>query len=286
MQFAVHCTAAVLAVVVGSGAGTLPSVLGETTAVAVSQAAGQAPTRPKQAAEADVEFTLFLSGQPVGTEHVRIARAGSTWVISSTARFGAPLNVTVNRFEVKYTADWQPIDLHIEATQAGRPLALATSFGMTTAINEMTQNGKTTSKTDQVSARTIVLPNSLYAGYEALAARLAETQPGTELHAYVVPQTEIGVTVKSVTAEQLPSPAGILAVRRYEVVFQNPAGPLAAKRHDRRSRTAGASRYSIGESTAASERSLRGSPPGRSQSATRPTPTSSFPRPASRLRAR
>lgn len=226
MQFAVHCTAAVLAVVVGSAAGTISSVPGGTAAAAVPQAPGQAP--PKLAAEADVEFTLFLSGQPAGTEHVRIARAGSTWVISSTARFVAPLNITINRFEVKYTADWQPIELHLEATQAGRPLALATSFGMTTAINEITQNGTTTSKTDQVSARTIVIPNSLYAGYQALAARLAETQPGTELHAYVVPQTEIGVTVKSVTAEQLPSPAGILAVRRYEVVFQNPNGPLAA----------------------------------------------------------
>ena len=190
MQFAVHCTAAALAVVIGSGVGTISSVPGETAAAAVSQAAGQAPTKP--AAEADVEFTLFLSGQPAGTEHVRIARAGSTWVISSTARFVAPLNITINRFEVKYTADWQPIELHIEATQAGRPLALATSFGMTTAINEITQNGTTTSKTDQVSARTIVIPNSLYAGYEALAARLAETQPGTQLHAYVVPQTEIG----------------------------------------------------------------------------------------------
>jgi pimeloyl-ACP methyl ester carboxylesterase len=36
------------------------------------------------------------------------------------------------------------------------------------------------------------------------------------------------VRVKSVSAEQLPSPAGILAVRRDEIVFQNPAGPLPA----------------------------------------------------------
>jgi pimeloyl-ACP methyl ester carboxylesterase len=175
-----------------------------------------------------VEFTLFLSGTRAGTERVRMARAGSTWIISSTGQFGAPLNITINRFEMKYTADWQPIELHIEAAQAGRPYGLATSFGMTTAINEITQNGTTTSKTDQVSVRTIVLPNSFYAGYEALAARLAGAQPGTELHAYVVPQSEVGLTVKSVAAEELPSPAGILAVRRYEVTFHNPAGPLAA----------------------------------------------------------
>ena len=68
--------------------------------------------------------------------------------------------MTVNRFEVKYTNDWQPTELHIEATQSGRQISLATSFGMTTAINEITQNGTTTSKTDQVSARTIVLPNN------------------------------------------------------------------------------------------------------------------------------
>jgi pimeloyl-ACP methyl ester carboxylesterase len=228
MQFAVHCTAAVLAVALGSGTTTIPSVSGETAAAARSQAAVQPSIPLKPATEADVEFTLFLSGTRAGTERVRIGRAGSTWIISSTGQFGAPLNVTISRFEMKYTADWQPIELHIEATQAGRPYALATSFGMTTAINEITQNGTTTSKTDQVSVRTIVLPNSFYAGYEALAARLAEAQPGTELHAYVVPQTEIAVTVKSVSAEQLPSPAGVLAVRRYEVVFQNPAGPLAA----------------------------------------------------------
>jgi pimeloyl-ACP methyl ester carboxylesterase len=178
--------------------------------------------------EGEVEFTVFLTGTRVGVEHVRLARAGSTWVISSTAQFGAPLSMTVNRFEVKYTSDWQPLELHIEATQGNRPMALNTSFGVTTAINEITQNGTTGSKTDQVSARTIVLPNQFFAGYEALAARLSQSQPGTELRAYVAPQAEIPVSVKNVTTEQLPSPAGLIAARRYELVFQNPGRPLDA----------------------------------------------------------
>ena len=175
---------------------------------------------------------------------------------------------------------------------------------MTTAINEITQNGTTTSKTDQVSVRTIVLPNSFYAGYEALAARLADAQPGTELHAYVVPQSEVGLTVKSVAAEELPSPAGILAVRRYEITFHNPAG------RPRRHRTARCSRRPAGahrlmrrasRSTTArgscasmfprriygsSDRTLRESAHEHSQCAIRPTLTSSSLRPASRLRAR
>src|SRR5512132_1930941 len=131
MQLVRYCTATFLA-----------SFLG------ISAAAQSPPSPPQLPAEGDVEFTVFIGTTRVGVEHVRLARSGSTWVISSTAQFAQPLNLTVNRAEVKYTADWQPTELRIEATQAGRPLALGTSFGMTTAINEITQNGTTTAKTD------------------------------------------------------------------------------------------------------------------------------------------
>ena len=67
---------------------------------------------------------------------------------------------------------------------------------------------------DALFARTIVLPNNFYAGYEALAARLAGAQPGTELPAYVAPQAEVKIAVKAVTAEQLPTPSGPMATRR------------------------------------------------------------------------
>jgi hypothetical protein len=222
MQSSRHCTAALLTLIIGAWAVTqAPAAL-----AAAPQGAGAQP------ATGEAEFTLFISGSRVGVERVRLVRSGNTWVISSTAQFGAPLYVTLNRFEVKYTSDWQPVELHIEATQTtpqgGRTLGLATSFGVTTAINEITQNGVTNSKTDQVSARTVVLPNNFYAGYEALASRLATAQPGADLAVYVAPQSEVRVSVKSVTAEQLSSPSGPMATRRYEVAFQNPAGPLDA----------------------------------------------------------
>ena len=220
MRFDRHCTAAALAAWVVCG--SYPTRAAQQQAPAPP--AAQPPVVP---AEGEVEFTLFAGGTRSGTEQVRVARAGSTWIISSTGRFGPPLNATINRFEMKYTADWQPVELHIEATQAGRPIALASSFGVTTAINELTQNGTTTSKTDQISARTIVLPNGFYAGYEALAARLSGTAAGTELRVYVAPQAELTLKVNSVTTEQLPSPAGPIAARRYDVTFQNPRGPLA-----------------------------------------------------------
>ena len=221
MQSVRHFTAVALAALLTIGLCSPPGV----DVVATASQAQSPATSP---AEGEMEFTVFLGGTRVGVERVRLAKAADTWVISSTGQFAAPLNMTVNRFEVKYTADWQPLELHIEATQAGRALTLSTSFGVTTAINEISQNGTTNSKTDQVSARTIVLPNSFYAAYEGLAARLAGSQPGAELRAYVAPQAEIAVNVKAMTNEQLPSPAGLIAARRYDIVFQNPGGPLDA----------------------------------------------------------
>jgi len=216
-----YFTAAALAALVVSAVHT--SARSGPAALEEQPPAAQAAVQP---GEGDVEFTLFLNGTRVGVERVRLARTGSDWVLSSTAQFGAPLNTTVNRFEVKYTSDWQATELHIEATQGGRPMSLSTSFSMTNAINEITQNGTTTSKTDQVSARTIVLPNTFIAGYEALAARLASSQPGAEIKVYVAPQAEVIVSVKSMSPEQLASPAGTIAARKYDVVFQNPGKPL------------------------------------------------------------
>jgi pimeloyl-ACP methyl ester carboxylesterase len=171
---------------------------------------------------------IFLSGKLLGREQVRLSRSGTTWVLSGTGSMGTPQTATTG-FEAKYTADWHPIDSRLELTQGSRTLVVGTSYGGTTAINEVTQNGATTSKTDQISARTVVLPNSVYAPYEALAARLAETQAGADLPAYVLPQTEIRVTVKAITTEKLEGPSGPIETRRYDLSMQNPNGPLEGK---------------------------------------------------------
>jgi uncharacterized protein len=204
MQLRRYCTAVLLAL-------TIPA--------AVSGQIGSGP---------DTELTVFIGGSAVGRERVRVAQSGGNWIITSTGTFGAPLNMTLERFELKYTSDWQPIDLHVSATQGKQKLELSTSFGPTTAVNEITQNGVTSSKTDQVSARTIVLPNNFYAGYEGLAARLATTQPGTELPIYVAPQAEIRLAVKAVTEQQLRTPSGVIPTKQYQLTFQNPGGALDA----------------------------------------------------------
>lgn len=209
MQLVRHCTAVILAF--------------------LAAAAVSAQTPPSQPAEGVSELLVFIGGSQIGREQVRLSRVSGNWVVSSSATFGAPLNLTVHRFESKYTPDWQPIELHIYATQGTRAMRLDTSFSVTSAINEITQNGVTNSKTDQISARAVVLPNNFYAGYEVLAARLAATAVGGDIPVYVAPQGEIRVSVKAVTPERVQTPSGVVATRRYDLSYLNPGGALDAK---------------------------------------------------------
>lgn len=177
----------------------------------------------------EATFSIFLAGREIGREQVRLARSAGDWILTATSRIGAPLDVTVNRFELKYSADWQPIELTLDARLRQTSIALSSSFGLTTAVNEITQNGVTNSKTDQISARTIVLPNNFFAAYEALAARLAGSTVGAEFTAYVAPQAEIKLTVRSITPGQFQTAAGTVNTQRYGLTFHNPGAELPAE---------------------------------------------------------
>jgi hypothetical protein len=168
-------------------------------------------------------FTIFLRGADVGREQVNLSRSGSQWIVTSTGRIG---DLVINRLELKYAADWQPIELQFEATQGDKKLQLATSFAMTSAINEISQNGITNSKTDQITVRTVVLPGSTFAGYEALAARLARvTALGAEIPAYMAPDREIKLLVRSFADEEVQTPSGTVKTRKFTLDVPNASPP-------------------------------------------------------------
>src|SRR5262245_7386136 len=190
--------------------------------VASAQETASAPT------PGDASFSIFLRGREIGREQVNLARTPSGWVITSSGQFGAPIDFTINRFELKYGTDWQPLEMVLEARSRNQPLALKTSFSVTTAINEITQAGNTTSKEDQISARTTVLPNNVFAAYEALGPRLWGAAPDTELPIYIAPQMEIKAKVRAISEQSLTGPSGSIPTRRFELVFQNPAREVGA----------------------------------------------------------
>ncbi|HXG56694.1 MAG TPA: hypothetical protein VNJ03_15055, partial [Vicinamibacterales bacterium] len=210
MPFFLNCTAALIVV------------------LSAVTPAGAQPTTPPPG-DGTAEFVLFAGGRQIGRERVTVAKSGGNWIITSTGRHGAPVDVTIDRFEMKYTPDWQPIELAIDASVGSRALGLRTSFGMTTAVNEISQGTLTNSKTDQITARTVVLPNGFFGAYEALAARLVSATAGTEIPVYVAPQTEIKAQVTGITTEQLQAGVSTISTRVYELLIQNPDGPLVAK---------------------------------------------------------
>ena len=184
---------------------------------AVRPAAAQTSAVPAPAT-GESSLTVFVRGVEVGRMQSTVSHPDSGWVLSSTGRFG---DIVLNRLEIKYDADWQPISMRIEAMQVQKRLVLLTSFGPTTAVNEMSQDGTTDTKTDQITARAIVLPNNFYAGYEALAVRLAGSAPGTELPLYVPPQGEVKALLKDVGEESIQTPAGVTALRTYNLIIHN-----------------------------------------------------------------
>ena len=198
-----HCTALAAAVLLAA-AGT-----------ASAQLALPSPT-PGEAV-----FGIYFKGVQAGREQVTLTRDASGWLITSSGQTGANIDFTITRFEMKYAADWRPLEMKLEARLKNVPVAVSTSFGVTTAINEVTQAGRTVSKQDQISAAAIVLPNNVFGSYEALAARLSIAQVGTEIPVYVVPQTEVKVTVRSMSEQTLNGPGGALSTRRFELAIQN-----------------------------------------------------------------
>jgi fermentation-respiration switch protein FrsA (DUF1100 family) len=205
-------------------------LLGSVLAVSAQTATPASP------ATGEASLTIFLRGVEVGRMQSNVARTDSAWVLSSTGRLG---ELVLNRFEMKYDADWQPLSMRAEVTQAERQMTVSTSFGLTTAVNEITQNGATTGRTDQISARTVVLPNNFYAAYEALAARLATAAPGAEIPVYVPPQAEVKIVVKDVGSETIQTSAGSVVLRKFALVLKNIGADLdATVAIDRRNRFA------------------------------------------------
>ena len=180
-----------------------------------SLASAQTPPVP---ATGESTLTIFVKGAEVGRMQSTVVQVGTAWLLRSTGLVG---DVVLNRLEIKYDSDWQPTEMRLEVAQAQRQLLVSTSFGLTTAVNEITQNGEKTAKTDQISARSVVLPNNFYGAYEALAVRLATALPGAEIPVYVPPQGEVKLVVKAVSEETMQTPAGMVPLRKFAVVIHS-----------------------------------------------------------------
>lgn len=192
-------------------------------AVTMLAPAAAAQTGPQPG---DAVFIVLLRGVQVGSERVTLTQSADGWRLSGSGRLGAPFDLTTQQFEMRYAPDWQPIDLVVNAVAKGRPVTLSSSFGLTTAITEVHQGGQAAARTDQISARTVVIPANVFGAYEALAARLGSASAGQLLRVYLVARAEAAVRVRDVTTQEIESPSGRVTVRRYGVTIEQPDSPF------------------------------------------------------------
>src|SRR5205823_10822529 len=129
------------------------------------------PVPPLQETGAS-SFTIFLRGAPIGSEQIAVTRAADGWTIVSSGRLGAPLDVVARRIEVHYTADWKPKELSFDGTVRGRLQTAHTVVEGATTRTDGIANGQTIQRTDTIDpSALLIVPNSFFGPYEALAAR-------------------------------------------------------------------------------------------------------------------
>lgn len=173
-------------------------------------------------------YTLFSRGVPIGREDVTVSTDTRGTTISSQSRVSGPASITVRKAEVRYQRDWAPESFTLDAAIDGGDFSVTTTFRENAASTDGTQRGTAFSRTHQVDPQALVLlPNAFFGAFEALARRLT-AEPGlTDVRAYVVPQTQIGVKVSAARADRMQVGTTLFDVRRYELALANPGGDLA-----------------------------------------------------------
>lgn len=169
----------------------------------------------------------MLDGTRIGTESVTIRRApNNDWLVTGNGIVQPPLDLSTMRYELRYGPDWQPLHLTMESALRGQPMALTTSFGLTTASNAMTQGDQRGNNTQQITPRTAVVPNNFFAAYESVAVRLATMAVGDRLPVYVPPSGETSVTVTHITPRRISLSDRVLEVREFVLNAVNSTGAI------------------------------------------------------------
>ena len=156
-----------------------------------------------------------------------VSKSPNGWQLSATARLVAPFDLITTKFELSYGTDWHPRQLSVEGIARGQLITLDTTFGLTTAMNDVTQAGQRASNSSTVSPRTIVIPNNYFAAYEGLAMRLDTATVGQRLPIYVAPEAETFATVTRIAQRRMVIPSGTVELREIGLSIANPSGPLA-----------------------------------------------------------
>lgn len=182
-----------------------------------AQAAGSAT-----ASTPPSRLLVYVRSTQIGTEDSSVARTADGWIVTGSGRSGPPLDITTNRLEVKYDADWKPRELTLDAVQGTQPITLRTVITGTSARNEFTNNVAPGERTDEIAADALLIPNPFFVAYEALSARLKTASAGTRIPVYTAPLGGVSAVVGESMSERIQTVKRTIDVRRTRVRLEPP----------------------------------------------------------------
>ena len=203
------------------------SIRAAAVAAAAAAVLGARPAgaQPPPAASS---FTVFFRGVPIGSEQIAVTRGADGWTIASSGRMGAPLDVVARRLQVRYTDDWKPIELVVDAVMRGLSIAIQTNVTGTTAQTHLVNAGQSTDKTDTIAGDSVLLVNPFWGPFEALSMRLKSAAPGSTIPGYVG-GVSFPIRVGESTDEHIQTVARLIDARRTRVTLIAGGVPVDAE---------------------------------------------------------
>ena len=184
---------------------------------------------PADAGVGEALFNIFVRSTPAGFERVRVVRTGDGWLLQASGQMTAPVPVDTRVFEAAYDTQWRPRQLTLEGSQGGIPFRLESTFADGAATNTLQEGDRRTTTEARIDPASVVLPNSVFASYEALAMRLGGSQPGAELPIYVPPRGHVSARVDAVGIQHIETASRTIEARTYRITFVDPSQPLDAE---------------------------------------------------------
>ena len=164
-------------------------------------------------------YSTFVRGNPIGREDVTVRADASGLTITSEGRVGAPANLIIRRAEFRYGPDGAPLSFELVGNANGGDVTIRTTIAGNTATTESSQSP---TAAQAVTPRSLLHANGIVGSYVALARRLGETAPGSEIGVLVVPETATSVRLVNVQNERMQLGKEFLNARRYDVVLSRP----------------------------------------------------------------
>ncbi len=191
--------------------------------------AQQQPVAPATTPAGTSSFTIFVRGAPLGAEQISVARTADGWTISSTGRLAAPLDIVGRRLQVRYTPDWRPLEFTFDGTVKGQPQTVHTVVEGTAATTDMTIAGQSTQKRDAIDPNAVlIMPNSFFASYEAVAVRLKTAGAGSSIPAQLVGGPAFVIRTGDTTDDRIETATRLLETKRTHLTLMLPGTPLEA----------------------------------------------------------